>query len=290
MARSTSGDAPSCLAIDIGGTKIAVGLVSFEGQIVEFRQIATPVTSNPEELFGALLGLIAQLEGGGFLVTGVGCGGPMDQDTVSPLNIPAWRSFPLASRLKAELAVEVFVENDAKALAVGEARFGYGIGLDDFVAMVVSTGVGGGIYSGGRLLNGKSGNAGHIGHVQVYPDGNLCTCGGRGCLEAHASGLAIERISRRPASEATEEIRHEVALALGRGIASVASLLDVEDFFLAGSVALGFGQDFLEEIQEVARSTHKIAFATSISVKPTLHGSNSPLLGAAALGFLRAGL
>ncbi|NNN13725.1 MAG: ROK family protein [Acidimicrobiaceae bacterium] len=290
MARSTSGDESACLAIDIGGTKIAVGLVSLGGQIVESCQIATPATSDPEEVFGALLGLITQVESDRFVVTGVGCGGPMDQETVSPLNIPAWRYFPLASRLKAELAVEVFIENDAKALAIGEARFGHGIGLDDFVAMVVSTGVGGGIYSGGRLLNGKSGNAGHIGHIQVYPDGNPCPCGGRGCLEAHASGLAIERMSNRPASEATEDIKHEVALALGRGIASVASLLDVEDFFLSGSVALGFGQQFLDEVQEVARSTHKIAFANSISVKATLHGSNSPLLGAAALGFLRAGL
>ena len=267
-----------------------MGLVSLGGQVIESHQITTPLTLDPEELFASLLGLIAQIEGGDFVVTGVGCGGPMDHETVSPLNIPAWRFFRLASRLKAELGGEVFIENDAKALAIGEARFGYGIGLDDFVAMVVSTGVGGGIYSGGQLLNGKSGNAGHIGHLQIYPDGNSCTCGGRGCLEAHASGLAIERISNRPAREATEDIKHEVALALGRGIASVASLLDIEDFFLSGSVALGFGQNFLDEIQEVARSAHKIGFANSISVKPTLHGSNSPLLGAAALGFLKAGL
>ncbi len=284
----SGGEDTDCLAIDIGGTKMAAALVSVSGEILTSRKVATPTTKDPEETFSTLIGLI-DVVGRGALV-GVGCGGPMDETTVSPLNIPAWRHFPLASRLRSELGVEVFLDNDAKALAIGEARFGYGVGLDDFVAMVVSTGIGGGIYSGGRLLQGRSGNAGHIGHLQVYPDGNRCSCGGRGCLEAHASGLAIERFSHKLASEASDEIKHEAAVAIGRAIASVASLLDIEDFFLAGSVALGFGQVFIDEVQEVARANHTIDFATSIRVRSTRHGSNSPILGAAALGFSRAGL
>lgn len=291
MAKSGNGENTRCLAIDIGGTKIAAALVSVSGEILASHRVLTPATKDPEVIFSTLIDLIDLIDvvgRGGFV--GVGCGGPMDEQTVSPLNIPAWRHFPLASRLRSELGVEVFLDNDAKALAIGEARFGYGVGLDDFVAMVVSTGVGGGIYSGGRLLQGRSGNAGHIGHLQVYPDGNACSCGARGCLEAHASGLAIERLSHKSASEASEDIKHEAAVALGRAIASVASLLDVEDFFLAGSVALGFGQTFIDEIQEVARANHRIDFATSIRVRPTRHGSDSPILGAAALGFSRVGL
>src|SRR5207302_6980159 len=129
-------------------------------------------------------------------VVRVGCGGPMTAggELVSPLNIPAWRDFPLRDRLAALTALPVVVDNDAKALALGEGWKGAAAGVDDFIAMVVSTGVGGGIVLDGRLLDGESGNAGHIGHVIVEPDGRLCGCGAHGCLEAEASGLAIAAI------------------------------------------------------------------------------------------------
>ena len=102
---------------------------------------------------------------------------------VSPLNIPAWRSFPLLKRLEEALGVPVAVDNDAKALALGEAWYGAGRTLSNFLAMVVSTGVGGGLVVDDVLLDGKAGNAGHIGHVIVEPDGALCGCGAYGCLK-----------------------------------------------------------------------------------------------------------
>ena len=114
---------------------------------------------------------------------------------VSPLNIPAWRDFPLRSELEglpSLAAIPVFVDNDAKALALGEAWAGAGRGVEHFLAMVVSTGIGGGIVLDGRVLDGRSGNAGHIGHVVVEPSGRRCRCGSQGCLEAEASGSAIE--------------------------------------------------------------------------------------------------
>ena len=124
---------------------------------------------------------------------GVGCGGPMRAggEAVSPLNITAWRDFPLRDRLAQLTGVPTFVDNDAKALALGEGWLGAAAGHENFVGMVVSTGVGGGIVLNGRLLDGGSGNAGHIGHVIVVPDGRACVCGGQGCLEAEASGTAI---------------------------------------------------------------------------------------------------
>src|SRR5207248_7729092 len=130
----------------------------------------------------------------------VGCGGPMAPggEAVSPLNIPAWRDFPLRRRLAELTGLPVFVDNDAKALALGEGWVGAAAGERDFIAMVVSTGVGGGIVLDGRLLDGRDGNAGHIGHVNVEPDGHVCGCGARGCLEAEASGTAIRRITGRP--------------------------------------------------------------------------------------------
>ena len=125
-------------------------------------------------------------------------------ETVSPLNIAGWRGFPLRSRLADLISgVPTYVDNDAKALALGEGWIGAAQGEDNFIGMVVSTGVGGGIVLNGSLLQGRLGNAGHIGHVVVEPDGRDCVCGGRGCLEAEASGTAIAAMTGRPAAEAS---------------------------------------------------------------------------------------
>ena len=141
-------------------------------------------------------------------VCGVGCGGPMTPsgEEVSPLNIPAWQGFPLRSRLAELTGLPTHVDNDAKALALAEGWRGAAAGVPDYLAMVVSTGVGGGIVLDGRLLDGRLGNAGHIGHVIVEPDGRPCACGGRGCLEAEASGTAIAEVTGRPAAEAPPEV------------------------------------------------------------------------------------
>ena len=163
---------------------------------------------------------------------------------VSPLNIPVWREFPLRDRLAEVTGLPVVVDNDAKALALGEGWRGAAQGESDFLAMVVSTGVGGGIVLDGRLLHGAEGNAGHIGHVIVEPDGRRCACGARGCLEAEASGTAIAATTGRPATEAGPEVRARTGRLVGRAVASVANLLDLGLACVAGSVALGFGADF----------------------------------------------
>ncbi|GAA3094454.1 ROK family protein [Streptosporangium carneum] len=125
---------------------------------------------------------------------GVGCGGPMTwpEGVVSPLNMPGWRGFPLRARL-AELfpGVPVRVHNDAVCVAVAEHWRGAGRGSANMLGMVVSTGVGGGLVLGDRLIDGGSGNAGHVGHIVVEPGGPVCGCGARGCLEAVARGPAL---------------------------------------------------------------------------------------------------
>src|SRR6059058_3824206 len=118
-------------------------------------------------------------------------------EAVSPLNIGAWRDFPLRARLGASTGLPTFVDNDAKALALGEGWKGAAAGARDFIAMVVSTGVGGGIFLDGRLLDGADGNAGHIGHIVVEPEGRACRCGGNGCAQAEASGTAIAEMIGR---------------------------------------------------------------------------------------------
>ncbi|MCU1461796.1 MAG: putative sugar kinase, partial [Acidimicrobiales bacterium] len=188
------------LGLDVGATKLAAGLVDESGALVASAVAPTPRRreADAEALFGRVAALVDAVGGNGdVVVCGVGCGGPMTPggETVSPLNIPAWRRFPLRARLGEITGLPVFIDNDAKALALAEGWVGAAAGVDDFIAMVVSSGVGGGIVLDGRLLDGALGNAGHIGHVIVEPDGRECACGGRGCLEAEASGPSIAAIT-----------------------------------------------------------------------------------------------
>ena len=246
------------LSIDIGGTKFAVGLVARSGELVDRTVVLIDHRDSSEELFEELATAVrAQMtrahehHGSIPLVVGVGCAGPItwNVETVSPLNLPQWKNFPLRARLAELTGLPVFGDGDAKALALAEGWLGAARGVDNFMAMVVSTGVGGGIVLNGQLLDGESGNAGHIGHVIVEPNGRRCPCGGRGCLEAEASGPAIEAITGRPPTQPTYEIMVRTGRLVGRGVASVCNLLDLKLVCVGGSVALGFGATFFNSAQ-----------------------------------------
>jgi glucokinase len=285
---------PSCLAVDIGGTKLACGLVDPDGTLRERHQVPTPVTTDPEVLFATLAELIAVTVASSSAIPafcGVGCGGPMEPDeaTVSPLNIPAWDSFPLRNRLQMLTGLPVAVDNDAKALALGEGWKGAARGVPSFLAMVVSTGVGGGIVLDGRLLDGRRGNAGHIGHLVVEPDGRWCRCGVRGCLEAEASGTAIEDRTGRPAREADPATIERCGMHVGRAVASVVTLLDLDLCVVAGSVALGFGPLFFDAAQRSLDERTGLGYARGAQIIPAGLGDEGPLIGAAAVAMSRFG-
>ena len=275
------------LAVDIGGTKIAAGLVDPTGRLLARHVTPTPTGDDPEEMWTAVRTAVDTVRSAEAGVCGVGCGGPMTGggELVSPLNIPAWRAFPLRTRLRDHLELPVSVDNDAKALALGEGWVGAAAGVRHFLAMVVSTGVGGGIVLDGRLLDGADGNAGHIGHVIVEPDGHVCGCGARGCLEAEASGTAIRRITGRPPADAPNDVRTRTGMLVGRAIASVANLLDLQLAVVAGSVALGFGEPFFAAAQAEIDERARLAFSTGTRVRPGGLGADGPLIGAAAVGF-----
>jgi glucokinase len=276
------------LAVDVGGTKLAAALVDGEGAVVARAQTPTPRTTDAETLFAALAAVVASVGGNGDVdVCGVGCGGPMSRggDAVSPLNIPGWRGFPLRNRLAELTGLATFVDNDAKALALGEGWVGAAAGRDNFLAMVVSTGVGGGIVLDGRLLDGEAGNAGHIGHVVVEPEGRVCGCGGRGCLEAEASGLALEAVTGRPPAEARPEVVARTGTLVGRAVASVVQLLDLPLAVVAGSVALGFGEPFFAAAQAELSARAGLEYARGARIVPAGLGDAGPLVGAAAVGF-----
>jgi glucokinase len=204
---------------------------------------------------------------------------------VSPLNIPAWRAFPLRARLGRHTGLPVHVDNDAKALALGEGWLGAAAGRRDYLALVVSTGIGGGIVLDGRLLDGASGNAGHVGHVIVEPGGRVCGCGARGCVEAEASGTAIERITGRPARDASDDVRARCGTLVGRAVASVANLLDLPLAVAAGSVALGFGAPFFAAAQGELDARCRLEYSRATRIVPAGLGRDGPLVGAAAVAF-----
>jgi glucokinase len=276
------------LAVDIGGTKLAAGLVDEQGQRIAFACAPTPPTADGDFLFSILMAVIDAVGGNGEVVAcGVGCGGPMvaGGESVSPLHIPAWRDFPMRSRLAEATGLPTFVDNDAKALALAEGWRGAAAGETDFMGITVSTGVGGGIVLEGRLLEGAGGNAGHIGHVVVEPEGRPCRCGGRGCLEAEASGPAIEAATGRPAAEAGPDVVERTGRLVGRAVASVANLLDLRLAVVGGSVALGFGAPFFAAAQSEVDARARLGFSCGTRVVPAALGSDGPLVGAAAVAW-----
>jgi glucokinase len=301
------------LAVDVGGTKMAAALVDTEGRLLASDRVATLRTEDADALFESLRALCADLVGSaaGVAAIGVGCGGPMryPEGVVSPLNIPAWRGFPLRERLAAAFGLPCVVDNDAKALALGERWRGAGHGSDNMLGMVVSTGVGGGTILDGRLLHGFSGNSGHVGHIVVWPNGPVCGCGARGCVEGVSSGTGLARrltaalaegaSSSLPPGATAEHIaaaaRTGDVLALelfrtagegvGRGIASAAALLDLERVVIGGSIALRawdlLGPPLLAEVRAAAR----LDFTRDLQVVRAELGDRAGLTGAARMAF-----
>jgi glucokinase len=293
------------LAVDVGGTKLAAARVRSDGSLQVRARRPTPAEADSEEIWSALLAVVDDVTGGEQPeLIGVGCGGPMrwPDGVVSPLNIPGWRDFPLRQRLRERHPDAVVrVHNDAVAMAVGEHWRGAGRGSPNFLGMVISTGVGGGLILDGRITNGASGNAGHIGHLVVDPDGPPCACGGAGCLEAIARGPALVAWAREQGWQSLAADASGVALAesardgdpialaaflragraVGVAVASVAALLDLD------AVAVGGGLSQAGELllgpMRVAFDRHAgLDFARGCRLGPAELGGDAGLVGAAA--------
>jgi glucokinase len=308
-------DAGPALVIDIGGTKLAVGVAEPGGRLITWAQTPTPRDVDGEQLWRTLDALLSRvLDSDGVPpaseLAGVGCGasGPMEWPAglVSPLNIPAWRRFPLRDRLAERFTgLPVRVHNDAITMAAGEHWRGAGRGTRNMLGMVVSTGVGGGLVLDDRLIEGASGNAGHIGHVVVDPeDGPVCACGGRGCLEGIARGPALVAWAQgegwRPDSDdATAKdladdgaLGHPVGLAamrragraLGIAIASATSLCDLEVVSIGGGLSQA-GALLFEPLEEALREHARLDFTRQVKVVPAALGQSAGLVGAGALIF-----
>ncbi len=312
------------LAVDIGGTKMAAALVTPLGEISTAQRVPTPATDRPEELFETLCAAIDDVLHAGGLEPdeatslpgiGVATAGPLDREagTVSPVNIPGWRAFPLRDRLVERYGIEVRIFGDAVSVAIAEHWRGAARGRRNVLGMVVSTGVGGGLIIDDRVVAGTTGNAGHIGHVSVDPAGPSCTCGGVGCLEAIASGTSIASWARAHSRAAPGTNVHSansrgsdfsnaarvadaawsgdpVALAafrrageaIGMAVAGVVTLLDLDVVVIGGGVA-NAGAVLFDPIADAYARYAALDFASLPRVVSAMLGDDAGLVGAAAV-------
>lgn len=299
------------LAIDIGGTKMAVGLVDGDGNATHVDRTPSPANQRGDAMWDALNRLLDEVlqSAGNPKITGVGvgCAGPMiwPEGVVSPTNIVGWREFPLRRKLKERFVdLPVRLHNDAICMAIAENWKGAAAGHDNALGMVVSTGVGGGLIVGGRLVDGGFGNAGHIGHIVIDPSGPACRCGGRGCLEAISRGpatvaWAVEEgwtpsDSGDPLDGKTlaDDARNgdEIAIAafrragsaVGVGLASVAALLDLDIAVIGGGLVQS-GDLLMTPIKQAFAEHAGMTFVKRMKIVPAELDQLAGVVGAAAL-------
>ena len=296
------------LAVDLGGTKVEAGIVDADGRILEGSRHRAPTgrASTSEQLAASVTSVVQQavaaLPTGDVLVgTGIGSAGPIDvrAGLVSPLNLPSWRGYPLRDFVM-ELVpgVPTTLRMDGEAITLAEHWLGAAQGVDDVMGMVVSTGVGGGLILGGMAVAGPTGNAGHIGHIEVGGYDDPCDCGGIACLEAIASGPKTVAWAQRQGWSgssgeqlavgyaAGEDIPvaavRRAGRAIGQAIASATALVDLELVAIGG----GFSHvtpDLFDIVRDTIQERAAFPFVAKVRVVPSGLSGDGPLLGAAAL-------
>ncbi|MEV0978835.1 ROK family protein [Streptomyces sp. NPDC049915] len=296
-------------ALDIGGTKIAGALVDDRGTILVRAQCPTPAREDGDTVMRAVEEVLGELAAsplwGRARALGIGSAGPVDASTgtVSPVNIPGWRDFPLVERARAAtggLPVELI--GDGVAITAAEHWQGAARGYANALCMVVSTGVGGGLVLNGRLHPGPTGNAGHIGHISVDLDGDLCPCGSRGCVERIASGPNIARralddgwrpgpdgdssaVAVAAAARAGDPVAvasfERAAQALAAGIAATATLVEIDIAVIGGGVGKA-GEVLFAPLRRSLADYATLSFVHRLTVAPAQMGTDAGLVGAAA--------
>ena len=316
------------LAVDIGGTKILVALVSEAGDIISQENYLTLADEGVEAVIDRLLTAVnhalgkAKMESWQLSGLCVAIAGVLDARrgvvTLSP-NLRGWHNVPLGDIVAERLSVEAYIINDASAAALGEYLLGAGVGVNNLIYVTVSTGIGGGIILNGKLYLGADGCAGEVGHMVVDANGPRCKCGNIGCLEAFASGTAVareavRRISRGEKSRMTElvgdrledidasivgvaakegdvlacDIIEKAADYLGIGLANLANIFNPELIIVGGGMSR-LGDMLLEPARRVVRERAFQLPARSLRIVPSQLGDNAGVLGAAMYVFQSAG-
>jgi glucokinase len=297
-------DSASVLLFDVGGTKLAAGVMVDRSTILCRSEVATDASEGATAVLERLIDLGRQVLEGFALeqpalaaptAVGLASAGYIDQTTgivqYATGNLPGWTGQPLAQRFKEAFGLPAVAANDAACFALAEAALGAGQGYRQLLVVAVGTGVGGGIVIDGQLYGGWQGRAGAIGHICVQPvDGRACTCGLTGCLEPYTatrimvaeSGYpSIQELAIRYTSGTEEPAVDEAALWLGRGLASLAHTLGPEAIVIGGSVGL-LGPRYFDGVRRSFQQ-HVMPLHQSIVLLPSNLASDSGLLGAGLL-------
>lgn len=289
-----------CLSVDIGGSKVIVGLVSDAGKVISSAYKSFPERYDRESLLHSIKELAGQLDLQGIEIGGVTVPGLADPEKGLWLSSPftgisAW---DIAGDLQAALGVPFFAENDVNACAVAERQFGLCKDKPDFLWITMSNGVGGAVYLNGSLLRGRNLGAGEVGHIVVEEDGPVCCCGNRGCLEAIASGRGIsasylkytgetktaQEIAKlaeagEPAAKAAYD---RAAKGLGKAISYAANLMNIETFIFGGGVAQSMHLLAPGAMAQAEKSVLHTA-TKNIRIGYTALGYHAALIGGAAV-------
>jgi glucokinase len=305
----------SVLAFDIGGTKLAAGVVSSGGAVQSFAVVPTDAARGPDDGMRRLfeLGRHAVDDSGvpwdDIDLIGIGCGGPLDPASgvlIAPPHLTGWVDVPLVERAEQALGRPAVLENDATAAAAGEHRFGAGAGTRNMIYLTISTGVGGGSVVDGRLYRGATGNGGELGHVTVDWHGRECRgCGRRGCLEAYVSGTSIaERAAEAGLTGATAAdvaaaaragearavaVWDETVEALACGLTSIVNLFEPQLVVLGGGV-IRTGEQLLGPVREAVRASAMGPAGRAAEIVASAFGDRVGVAGAAAIVYAREGV
>ncbi len=301
----------AAIGIDIGGTKIAVTLGTERGKILLREEFPTPIRKDVRKAVPLMTEIIQRFlisaKSKKLKVLGVGIAAPGAINPSSGLipyspNMPGWKNFPICKLLKTSLRMPLFLANDANAAACAEKIFGTAKNSSDFVYVTVSTGIGGGVFCNNRLVEGAGFSAGEVGHVCIVPEGRLCGCGRRGCLEAQSSGTAIGKIfselaggnySAKQTAQLAAQKNKQALLAfeiagddLGKGLAMLMNTVNPALIVLGGGVLKSAPSVFLKKaIDRCRQAAWPMAFKSCKVKKSLLRGSAGDL-GALALVFL----
>lgn len=308
---SATAPPPRVLGLDIGGTKLAAGVVESDGSVRSFALASTNADEGPERGLERLfeLGRKAVLDSGagweGIGAVGIGSGGPLDATRgvlIAPPHLPGWRNVPIVALAEEAFGLSVVLENDATAAAAGEHRFGAGAGTRNLVYLTISTGVGGGTVIDGKLYRGASGNGGELGHVTVDCAGRHCRgCGRKGCLEAYVSGTSIAERAQEAgmgsvtaadvaaAARAGDPVATAVwdatVDALACGLTSIVNLFEPELVVLGGGVVSGTGEQLLGPVRERVRAESMAPAGEAARIVEAALGRHVGVVGAAVIAF-----
>jgi glucokinase len=282
------------LAVDVGADRFEAALVTSSGLLVDRSHSMVEPDVGPESHYTALATMVTELMAAAeerdevrIVAVGVGSVGPVDRHltTVSPAGKVSWRNFPLRARLEELTGLPVYGDLDAKVLALAEGWLGAAQGHQNFCTITVSASVAGGLVLDDDLLDGASGFAGQVGHIIVEPGGRRCVCGAQGCLDAEASGLAIESMTGRPLTEPTYEIMQRTGVLVGRAAATVCNTLDLTLVVVAGTIARNFAATFFHSAQVALEEHAQLPYSRGARITPSRLGDNGQLIGAGAMGW-----